>query len=79
MVENRDFLFAILNVIMMTLTILFYLYVLTWPNGLARSAVKRKVGGSSPPRNEPLFYYIFFVIRIFSIIIIRLFTLIVET
>ena len=31
-----------------------------WRNRLARSAVNRKVGGSSPPRCDFLFLYIFY-------------------
>ena len=39
-----------------------------WRNRLARSAVNRKVGGSSPPRDECFFYFIFifFIDLVFS-------------
>ena len=39
----------------------YWLDQLLWHNWLARSAVKRKVGGSSPPRSESLFYSYAFV------------------
>ena len=39
----------------------FWLGQLLWRNWLARSAVNRKVGGSSPPRSECLFNFYAFV------------------
>ena len=47
------------NVIVIILTIFSYDYVLQWRNWLARSAVNRKFGGSSPPRSEPHFIIVF--------------------
>ena len=41
---------------MIIISILFDVYMLKWRDGLARSAVNREVGGSSPPRNNPLFF-----------------------
>ena len=62
--ENLFFLFAMFNVIVITLAIFSYAYMLQWRNWLARWAFNRKVGGSSPPGVS--LFLLYFVIKVYG-------------